>query len=140
MAGDSAAMQQLVPALGALLLAAEVATGANLSCYQCFNATERELCVPAQCRPEDTVCFSLIVLIRTFQSKTLLLSKACAPKCTTSISSKYHWAIEHFTTTTVFRQCCSWSLCNRVSPAGRQAWAPHPLLLALGFGLRWPLL
>ncbi|XP_004618747.1 lymphocyte antigen 6L [Sorex araneus] len=125
MARDSSVMEQLVLVLGALLLVAEVAAGANLSCYQCFKATELELCVPTQCGPEDTICLSLIVLIWT---------------CTISDSGKYRVAINPCTTSTIFCQCCSQSLCNQTSPAQHWACAPHLLLLALGLGLHWPLL
>lgn len=73
-----AAVMELIPLLGALLLALELAAGTtqpdvgippvNLSCYKCFKMLSSDQCAPVRCQPQDSVCISLIVLIYSSES------------------------------------------------------------------------
>ncbi|XP_049628928.1 lymphocyte antigen 6L [Suncus etruscus] len=133
---------KLIPLLGTLLLALELAAGTtrpdvgippvNLSCYKCFKMLSPDQCAPVRCQPQDSVCISLIVLIYSKKKKETLISKDCARKCANT-NSKNQWDMKHFTRATIYRQCCLQSLCNR-------AWAPHSILLPLGLRLLWALL
>ncbi|XP_023364164.1 lymphocyte antigen 6L [Otolemur garnettii] len=117
-----------------------MASALNLSCYHCFKADSSNKCRPALCRPTDKVCLSHEMFFFFKTSVRVVLSRRCAPICSTT-NRRIHWMPVTGVEGLIIRRCCSGNLCNGAPPTQAGLWAQlRGLLLHMGLSILWTML
>ncbi|XP_021044787.1 lymphocyte antigen 6L-like [Mus pahari] len=111
----------------------EVPAG-NLTCFQCFNASQDSECKPIVCQPNEKVCVSREVLHYLSTKTHTEINKRCATSCPKS--SDFNTMSLSSIQDRIVRRCCSWDHCNRASGSWEGFWSlPGRLLLSMGLAL-----